>query len=576
MNRLRELLALLTERTLTADEQAEFTTLLAELSTEELAEVRGVLDQRVDDAAEDDSPAGLDLLRAVQPLMAAVNNAQAAADEAAAAAEEERQRLLAEIRGSEAEPEPEQTTEETVEETTTEEEPAEAEQAPEAVAAAAATRPVTRPRLSGARAPRNRGHRADDRDDDLSITVGGRRVQSWTDAYAAAAQELAAFGPVAEGEPTRNIRIIHAERRRDPAQLLRAGMTLPSNRDVARALADADQGVRNEALRAIVAAGGFSAPGTPVYDINQVSTDARPLDEQLPKMQATRGQILYRKATSMGDSYTSGVGIWNNTTDSSSGALAGTPTVTKNIVRITIPGVTTVGIEAITTRAVVGNFIDRTDPELVEFMMGRLAAEQARAAENEYLTQLIASSDHLLTQAHVQGAAGDILTAVDRAVASYEYRNRTDPNVRLTIVLPEWVKDVIRSDIALQQATAQGPVNPFAIPDSLIEEQFAVRNLNVVWHLDTAVSGEAFGASQANGALVGYPSTVHWWIWAPGTVLLLDGGTLDLGIVRDSVLNATNDMQFFAETFQALVNLGPDVTQVISTFTVDGTRKAAA
>lgn len=579
MNRLRELLARLTERTLTADEQAEFTSLLAELSTEELAEVRSVLDQRVDDAADDDGPAGLDLLRAVQPLMAAVNDAQANADQAAADAEAERQRLLSEIRGSETAPEePAEapSEEEAPAEPAAEPAPAEAPAQPEAVAAAAATRPVTRPRLSGARAPQGRGHRADGADEDLSITVGGRRVQSWTDAYAAAAHELAAFGPVSDGEPTRNIGIIHAERRRDPAQTLRAGMTLPSNRELARALHDGDSGVRHEALRAIVAAGGFSAPGTPVYDINQVSTDARPIDDGLPKLQASRGQILYRKATSMGDSYTSGVGIWNSTTDASSGALAATPTVTKNIVRITIPSVTTVGIEAVTTRAVVGNFIDRTDPELVEFMMGRLAAEQARAAENEYLTQLIAASDQKLTFAAVEGFAADFFFALDRSVGAYEYRNRTDPNTRLSILLPEWIKDAIRSDIALQQATAQGPVSPFSTTDAWINDQLALRNLDVTWHLDTAVSGEAFGATQTAGALAAYPTTAHWWIWAPGTVLLLDGGTLDLGIVRDSVLNQTNDMQFFAETFQALVNLGPEVTQVIQTFNVSGVRKAAA
>lgn len=36
-----------------------------------------------------------------------------------------------------------------------------------------------------------------------------------------------------------------------------------------------------------------------------------------------------------------------------------------------------------------------------------------------------------------------------------------------------------------------------------------------------------------------------------GTFVFIDGGTLGLGIVRDSVLNSTNDFQVFGETFRA-------------------------
>ena len=35
-----------------------------------------------------------------------------------------------------------------------------------------------------------------------------------------------------------------------------------------------------------------------------------------------------------------------------------------------------------------------------------------------------------------------------------------------------------------------------------------------------------------------------------GTMVFLDGGTLELGIVRDSALNSTNDYQIFAESFE--------------------------
>ncbi len=43
-------------------------------------------------------------------------------------------------------------------------------------------------------------------------------------------------------------------------------------------------------------------------------------------------------------------------------------------------------------------------------------------------------------------------------------------------------------------------------------------------------------------------SGVSYWHLGPAGVYI-DGGTLDLGIVRDSTLNSTNDFQVVGETF---------------------------
>ncbi len=65
----------------------------------------------------------------------------------------------------------------------------------------------------------------------------------------------------------------------------------------------------------------------------------------------------------------------------------------------------------------------------------------------------------------------------------------------------------------------------------------------------------AFG-SQGDGPLLGWPSVCRTLLYPEGSWLFLDGGTLDLGIVRDSTLNATNDYQVFAETFEAAALIG--------------------
>ena len=37
----------------------------------------------------------------------------------------------------------------------------------------------------------------------------------------------------------------------------------------------------------------------------------------------------------------------------------------------------------------------------------------------------------------------------------------------------------------------------------------------------------------------------------------MDGGSLELGLVRDSTLNSTNDFQMFGETFENVALLAP-------------------
>jgi hypothetical protein len=65
----------------------------------------------------------------------------------------------------------------------------------------------------------------------------------------------------------------------------------------------------------------------------------------------------------------------------------------------------------------------------------------------------------------------------------------------------------------------------------------------------------ASGATAALGA-------VNVIIGAPGAIIEMDGGTLDLGLVRDSVLNGTNDYQIFMEEWLGLCNRGIEMLEL--------------
>jgi hypothetical protein len=71
-----------------------------------------------------------------------------------------------------------------------------------------------------------------------------------------------------------------------------------------------------------------------------------------------------------------------------------------------------------------------------------------------------------------------------------------------------------------------------------------------------------------------FPDTFIWYLFAEGSFLFLDGGTLDLGVIRDSTLVGTNDYKMFVETFENVALVGVESLQVTSTINVNGVAAA--
>ena len=59
-----------------------------------------------------------------------------------------------------------------------------------------------------------------------------------------------------------------------------------------------------------------------------------------------------------------------------------------------------------------------------------------------------------------------------------------------------------------------------------------------------------------NAVLLDWPHSLTWWLYAEGSFIRLDGGRLDLGIVRDSTLDASNNYEIFIEGFEAVAFRG--------------------
>ena len=308
---------------------------------------------------------------------------------------------------------------------------------------------------------------------------------------------------------------------------------------------------------ALVASGGHSAPFEVKYDIFGLGTTARPLRDALPKFQADRGGIRFVTPPVL-SSYANAVGIWTAANDS-----AETPNpAAKLSLTVTAAGENTVATDAVTLQLQFGNLMTRAYPELIARHNELGLVQHAREAEGQILTRLTALST-AVTSTSLIGVARDFLVQLGRAAANYRGRHRLEADAPLRVIAPYWIKDAMVADLAIA-APGDNTLNAAAEIDAYI----ASRNINITYHIDS------FSDAQGAAAMNEFADTFVWYMFAEGTFLFLDGGTLDLGVIRDSTLVGTNDYKMFVETFEGVAKVGVESLVVTSTISVNGVAAA--
>lgn len=325
---------------------------------------------------------------------------------------------------------------------------------------------------------------------------------------------------------------------------------------------------------AVTASGGLCAPLEPYYGIQVISAAHRPVRDALPKFSADRGGVRFQPPPKL-SALTNSIGVYTATDDAKTYNADGSGggVIFKPCLHVTCGVEQSVTVEAITRCLTFGNFGARTYPEQVEAWLALAIAAHARRAEGLLLDAIDVASTQVTAAANYS-AVRSLLSQVDQAVAAYRSRNRTSPSMGLRIMLPEWSKELIRADLA--RGFRGGDLDPLSVSDAQIVSWFTERSVTPTFYVDTASgAGQTFGA-QGAGALTAFPSTVVWYLFVEGSFVFLDGGTLDLGLVRDSTLNKTNDYQIFAETFEGVAFYGVESIKVTSTVCANGSYAPAA
>jgi hypothetical protein len=277
----------------------------------------------------------------------------------------------------------------------------------------------------------------------------------------------------------------------------------------------------NSGATSLVASGGWCAPSEQLYGFFDIEC-ARGSVLTLPTFRATRGGVTWPISSPLPAVNTTD---WIHTEEDD---IAG---YEKPCITIPCPEWDECRLAAHGICVTAGNLMDRAFPENIRRYLNQVFIAHERN-ENLRKIQALIDGSTAVTFAASFGAASSIINAVLLAAATYRDKYRMCCGAMLEAVFPCWVREVMRGDLARQEGALTGGGG---LPtDSEIS----------AWFRDSGISPQFVNDWQTLGgnlATVDWNATVDFLLYAPGTWVEFNGGTLDLGVVRDSVLNSTND-----------------------------------
>lgn len=206
-----------------------------------------------------------------------------------------------------------------------------------------------------------------------------------------------------------------------------------------------------------------------------------------------------------------------------------------------------------------GNLTNQAYPEGTQRTIDLAMTAHMHRVGNQMLQKVIAGADAVTIDPMPSDVASDLLHGIAVSVADYRSQHLIGSSTVLEGVFPLWSPDAIRSTLA-----ARAGVDHLSVTDTQILDWF--RNYGVrpqfVLGYQTMYSGTP---------ATGFPGTLEFLLYPAGGFVAVEGGSIDLGIVRDSTLNKTNDYTAaWSEQTFCVGQRGPNARAVTVTSDVDG------
>jgi hypothetical protein len=333
------------------------------------------------------------------------------------------------------------------------------------------------------------------------------------------------------------------------------------------------------AFESLVAAGGWCAPSQIRYDFFNIAGQSGMID--LPTFGVERGGIQYPISPSLADTFSPALPwytafsnatvpwLWTEGDD----ILAVTGSPTKPCIRVPCSTMDNRRLECYGICLTAGNLADNAWPESTANFIKLLMSAHYHASNARYISTIagmaVANAGCTATGS---GAAAPLLSTAELSAIDYRAKYGMARTDVIEWVLPEWALGLVRADLA--KRTGVGDF--MRIPDSEIAAWFDVRGIRAQFVQDYQVRAAGQPGASTTGGITQYPSTLKGLMYAAGTVARGNGMNLDLGVVRDSTLNARNDFTaLWMEECHLIAKFGHEVREYTVNVCPDGTTGAA-
>jgi hypothetical protein len=278
----------------------------------------------------------------------------------------------------------------------------------------------------------------------------------------------------------------------------------------------------------LVASGGWCAPSETLYDLVDISEAANLVS--VPEIQINRGGIRH----TLGPDYRTvfeDTGFCYTEEQDIAGNYDGVGGGTKPCVTVPCPDFedTRLGYCGVCIGA--GLLQQRGYPEAIEDYIKKTLNAHAHRMSASVINSMVAESTAVVFPGPQAGATAPLLTAIDLQATHYRAVNRMGDKATLEVVLPTWVKAVIRADLARRNGLAE-----FEVSDARISSWFANRNVSVQYVVDW----QDIATTAASG-FTAAPTGVQFLIYAAGTFVKGVTDSITFENIYDSVLLGTND-----------------------------------
>lgn len=554
-------LAALLDRIGQAADEAAVTAILADLSPADLEAVQAELSSTIRDLAtavrdgESENPAeDMETVRAARESLTAVDARVAEINEAAQEVVDEASEVLAELAPAEEaeveEPEAEASDDEDDEAEAEVEAEVEDRELEPVSASAAPRRPVALGRVSQHR----RRQPEPEPTSPITLTAAG----AFDDAGVRSGQRYADARQLGEAMGAAQHHLPKAAAKTVVAQANfadRMRYTMPGDGGYAAwSLVDqirreAEQATRNPdgslsyGGEVITAAGGFCAPGQPIYDFFSVTSREGLL--QLPSVNSERGEITWPVSPGFPQLFgASGIATeWTEATDLNPGDT------TKAVFTPDCVSTRSCEIIAWATRLGFGTFQSMFYPEFVSHLTSESLMVHDHTVDIELLEDIEGFATLVQDQTGNVGAGTlvNLTNILGYIGAWYRRKWRMSTSATLELLLPAWVREAGAADYIARSSTVDLGRARAAVDAALGDLGFRIQWLANLG--DELTPGTYWPQAEA-------------LIFAPGTVVRQTRATLDLGVIRDSTTVATNDFQTFVETFDSACLVGNEVVHL--------------